>query len=42
MPRFMLLLNHTPGGFEQLSPAEIQEIVQGYRDWMEGLHTSGR
>lgn len=42
MPKFMLLLHHTPGSFEKLSPAEIQQIVQSYGVWLEGMKSSER
>src|SRR5690349_13081280 len=42
MPRFMLLLHHTPGAAFGMSPEEIQQTVQKYRDWFEQVQTSGR
>ena len=33
MPQFMLILNAAPGRFSELSPTEIQSIIEKYAAW---------
>lgn len=42
MPRFVLLLHESPFAYKDLSPDEIQAIIQRYIDWMNGLQREGR
>lgn len=42
MSQFMLLLHEDPKVFSEISPNEIQTIVQEYSAWREKLQTAGR
>lgn len=42
MAQFLLLLHETPQDFAEVSPEEMQRIIQKYRGWTEGLRQSGR
>ncbi len=45
MPQFMLILRDDPSQFEQLSPAEMQAVIERYGAWGRKLgerHTGGR
>jgi len=42
MPQFMLLLHDSPTASPDLSPAEIERIIQEYTRWRESLEREGR
>lgn len=42
MPSYMLLLYDSPTDFADLSPEEMQQIIEKYRAWGEGLREAGR
>ena len=42
MPKFMLLLHEDPGAFGELSPEEIQRIIEEYTAWRVRLTESGQ
>ena len=42
MPKFMLLLHERAGEGSDLSPEEIQGIIQKYRDWSQQMGEAGR
>ena len=42
MPKFMLFVHHTPGEYHKLSSDQIQQRIQRYREWLEGIRDSGR
>lgn len=42
MARFMLLLHESPTLFAQVSPSEIQRIIEEYSAWRVGLEAQGR
>jgi hypothetical protein len=42
MPKFMVMLHHSPGAAEEVSPEATQAGVQRYRDWLENIRASGR
>jgi hypothetical protein len=42
MATFMLLLHESPAVTRDLSPAEVQGIIDRYKAWAEGLGRSGR
>lgn len=42
MPKFALLLHESPYAYKDLSPDEIQAIIQRYIDWMNTLKQEGR
>jgi hypothetical protein len=41
MPSYLLLLHEDPSVFEQVSPAEMQAIIQKYTDWKLRLEAMG-
>lgn len=41
MPRFMLLPYDEPGAFDDVSPDEMQRILERYLAWTEGLSSGG-
>lgn len=41
MPNYMLLLYSGPNDFDDVSPAEMQRIIERYRAWSESLRASG-
>ena len=41
MPKFMLILHHTPGCWDGMPEEEIQQVVRKYQAWLEGLKASG-
>lgn len=42
MPQFMLILDENPGFFANLSPTEIQAIIERYGAWTQKLAVSGK
>lgn len=42
MPEYMLLLYDSPTESSNLSPDEIQRIIEKYRSWSQGLQQAGR
>ena len=42
MPKFMLILNHTPGTYKGMSPEEMQRTVESYVAWVEKIRLDGR
>ncbi len=42
MAKFMLILHGNPNRFQDVSPEEMQRIIQKYRDWTDKIKTSGR
>lgn len=42
MPKFMLLLREDPARFAQLSPADMQSVIEEYRAWSQKLGAEGR
>jgi hypothetical protein len=42
MPKFMLLLHESPRDFTAWTPERMQEVIQRYRAWGEGLMQSGQ
>lgn len=42
MAQFMLLLHETPGTFAQLSPEEMQEIIEKYSAWGAKIAAAGK
>ena len=41
MPNYLLFLYSEPDAFNETSPAEMQAIIQKYRDWRLRLQKSG-
>lgn len=41
MNTYLLLLHETPATYADLGPAELQALVQRYRDWSAGLARQG-
>jgi len=41
MPNYLLFLYSEPDAFNETSPAEMQAIIQKYRDWRLGLQKTG-
>lgn len=41
MPRYMLLLHDPVDGFAQMSPEEMQQVIQKYMAWSERLRGAG-
>lgn len=41
MPNYLLLLHEDPAAFEQVSPEEMQAIIQKYTDWKSRMETAG-
>ena len=41
MPNYLLFLYSEPDAFNETSPAEMQAIIQKYRDWRIGLQKTG-
>jgi hypothetical protein len=42
MAKFMLILHNTPGGWQQMSPEEMQRKVERYQAWIDKMRSSGR
>lgn len=42
MPQFLLLLRDDPNDFRELSPADMQRIIERYQAWSESMAASGR
>ncbi len=42
MPEFMLLLDNVPGAMRDLSPSEIQGILEKYNAWMGQVQAAGK
>jgi hypothetical protein len=42
MAKFMVILQSRPGPWQNLSPEEIQQKVEKYRAWVDGIRASGR
>lgn len=41
MPQFMLLLHENPADFQELSPEDMQRIIERYTAWSERLAADG-
>ena len=41
MPNYLLFLYSEPDAFNETSPAEMQAIIQKYRDWRLRLQNNG-
>lgn len=41
MPKYFLLLHEKEGRFTQFSPEEIQNVIEEYHAWGQGLEKSG-
>jgi len=41
MPDYMLLLYDSPTDFQDVSPGEMQKIIEKYRAWGDRLRTAG-
>jgi hypothetical protein len=41
MAKYLLLLQHRPGAFDDLNPDEMQEVVVRYRRWVDRLREAG-
>ena len=41
MPNYLLLLHEDPAAFANVSPNEMQEIIQKYSDWKQRMQNSG-
>ena len=42
MPSYILLLKEDPNAFVEMSPEQMQAIIQRYKDWRDGLERDGR
>lgn len=42
MPKFMLLLHETPGHFQDITPEQMQAMIERYRSWRQGLAQAGK
>lgn len=42
MPKFMLLLHETPSDFKDITPEEMQAMIERYRSWSQGLAQAGK
>ena len=42
MPKFMLLLHETPGHFQDITPEQMQVMIERYRTWSQGLAQAGK
>lgn len=42
MPHYLLLLRDDPADFRELSPADMQRIIETYTAWSEKMTASGR
>lgn len=42
MAKFMLILHHPPGVYNDRSPEEFQRIFQKYQNWADKIRQSGR
>ena len=42
MPSFVLLLHEHPEDYAEMSPAEMQAIVERYQAWSQGLAAAGK
>lgn len=42
MPKFMLLLHETPSDFQDVTPEQMQAIIERYRVWSQGLTEAGK
>ncbi|MFN2511703.1 MAG: YciI family protein [Pyrinomonadaceae bacterium] len=41
MPNYLLLLHEDPAAFEQVSPEQMQAIIQKYTDWKRRMENAG-
>jgi hypothetical protein len=41
MPKYLLLLHDAPGAYSDLSPEQMQQVIQKYIAWGEGLRNAG-
>jgi hypothetical protein len=41
MPKYVLLLHDAPGALAELSPEQMQKMIEKYVAWGEGLRTAG-
>jgi hypothetical protein len=42
MPKFMLLLSDDPTEYADMSPAELQAVIERYSAWSHGLAAQGK
>lgn len=42
MPKFMLLLHETPSDFQDVTPEQMQAVIERYRAWSQGLAQAGK
>ena len=42
MAKFMLILHETPGGRRNISPTEIQLVVEKYQAWFNKIRAAGK
>jgi hypothetical protein len=42
MPKFMLLLHETPSDFQDVTPEQMQAVIERYRTWSQGLAQAGK
>ena len=42
MPMFMLLLSDDPSEYAEMSPAELQAVIERYAAWSQGLAQQGK
>jgi hypothetical protein len=41
MPRYLFLIQHPVGAYDEMSPDQMQEVVAKYRKWVQSLKESG-
>jgi hypothetical protein len=41
MPKYLFLLHHKVGAYDEMSPDQMQEIVTKHRQWVRRLHEAG-
>lgn len=42
MPQFLVIVRDHPGDFTELSPEEMQQVVERYMAWTQKMHDEGR
>jgi hypothetical protein len=42
MPQFMLILSENPGEYKDMSPEEIQKIIEKYAAWTKKVGAAGK
>ena len=42
MPKFMMILHNPPADPRNVSPSEIQHMIEKYQAWFQKLRDSGR